>query len=266
MKGLRLAGKTIKILVKDRIHYPGRLLIDTFSMISRYGVVVILYWYVFKLRGGLIDGATFVPVAWSMFFYFSFMVFRLRDISRSIMEDVRTGSVELLFNRPISYLSYKIWWQVGSGIYSFLIMAILGAVVLYLTVGTAATMNSVAFLLTLILVFVLCCVLSLVIYMAVGLLAFWIEDINPVFWIVDKFVMILGGSYLPIALFPDFLSKLSVYSPFGASQLITHATQNDWLTIWPTLIGIQVFWVVVFALLVVVVFGQAKKRLSVNGG
>jgi ABC-2 type transport system permease protein len=147
-----------------------------------------------------------------MFFYFAFSTLRLRDISKSIMQDVQSGNVEVLFNKPVSYLGYRIWWQIGSGLYPFLVATILGSIALSLIVGVPATMTLPIFLPSVFLVFIGASVLSLVLYSIVGLLAFWIEEVNPVFWMVDKAVMILGGSYLPVALFPPFMYKLALYS------------------------------------------------------
>jgi ABC-2 type transport system permease protein len=266
MKEIRLANKIIRTLVKDRMQYPGRLIADTFALVARCGVLLILYWFVFNLKGGAVNGTPYIIVAWSMFFYFAFSTLRLRDISKSIMQDVQSGNVEVLFNKPVSYLGYRIWWQIGSGLYPFLVATILGSIALALIVGIPETMTLSIFLPTVFLVFIGASVLSLILYSIVGLLAFWIEEVNPVFWMVDKAVMILGGSYLPVALFPPFMYKLAIYSPFGASQFVTHTVYERWQSEWLMLVGIQGFWILVLALVVYIMFEKAKKKVSVNGG
>ena len=266
MKAIRLGNKIVRTLVRDRMYYPDRLIVDTFGIIARCGVLLVLYWYVFSLNDGVINNTTYIVAAWSMFFYFAFSVFRLRDISRAIMQDVQSGNVEILFSKPVSYLSYRMWWQVGAGLYPFLVISLVGTIALALIVGLPATMSVGIFIPTVVLVVFLGTLLSLFLYAVVGLLAFWIEDINPVFWIVDKTVMILGGSYLPVALFPDFMYKIALWSPFGASQFITHTVYETWATEWVMKIGIQVFWVLVVAIIVSVLFAKAREKVSVNGG
>lgn len=248
------------------MQYPGRLIADTFALVARCGVLLILYWYVFKLNGGIVNGTTYIIVAWSMFFYFAFSTLRLRDISKTIAQDVRSGNVEVLFSKPIFYLGYRIWWQIGSGLYPFIVALILGSIAIASIVGIPETMTLTIFLPTLLLVFIGASVLSLILYSIVGLLSFWIEEINPVFWIVDKAVMILGGSYLPVALFPSFMYKLAIYSPFGASQFITHTVYEKWQLEWIMLVGIQMFWIIALTLVIFVMFSKAKKMISVNGG
>lgn len=266
MKEIRLANKIIRTLVKDRMQYPDRLIADTFAIVARCGVLLLLYGYVFKLNGGVINNTSYIIVAWSMFFYFAFSTLRLREIARAIMQDVQTGNVEVLFNKPVSYLGYRMWWQIGSGLYPFLVATILGGVLLFLTIGIPNTMTFAFFIPSLILVFFGAICLSLVLYSIVGLMAFWIEEVSPVYWIVDKTVMILGGSYLPVALFPAFMYKLALYTPFGAAQFITHTAYQSWQTNWYLLIGIQFFWILILTLIMALTFIKAREKVSVNGG
>jgi ABC-2 type transport system permease protein len=266
MKELRLARKLIVTLVKDRVHYPGRLVVDMATMVARYGVLLLLYGYVFKLNGGHIGSTTFQVAAWSMFFYFSFSIFRLRYIAYAIRDDVRSGAIEILLSKPVSYLWYRIWSQVGAGLYPFLVIGTLGVTALALIVGVPTSMTAGIFFPTFALVALGGVLLSLFLYSAVGLLAFWIEEIDPVYWIVDKAVMILGGSYLPVVLFPNFLYQLARWSPFGASQFITHTVYESWQADSLVFIGIQFFWMFVFGAIIYFMFARAKGRISVNGG
>lgn len=266
MKEMRLANKIITKLVKDHVHYPDRLVADTFAMLARCGVLLILYWYVFQLNGGMVNGITYLVAAWSIFFYFSFSTLRLRDISRSIMRDVQTGHVEVLFNKPITYLLYRFWWQIGFGLYSFLVVTIFGVIILYFLIGVPDSMTVALFFPTFLLTLIGASLLSLILYGIVGLLAFWIEDINPVFWIVDKAVMILGGSYLAVALFPKFLYQAALYSPFGASLFVTHTVYDSWRSNWYILLAWQFFWIVFLGSLLYFLFIRAQKKVSINGG
>ncbi|PKL72307.1 hypothetical protein CVV26_02210 [Candidatus Kuenenbacteria bacterium HGW-Kuenenbacteria-1] len=265
-KKIRLPIKILKTLFKNSIHYQDKFIADTFLIFSRCGILLALYWYVFNIKGGVINNTTFLFASWSIFFYFAFMLLHLRGISRMIMQDVQTGNIEILFSKPISYLSYRMWWQIGFNLYSFIIITIIAVIVLISITGIPETMTISIFIPTLILTFICGIILSLFLYTIVGLLSFWIEDINPIFMIVDKTIMILGGSYLPIALFPTIMYNIALYSPFGASQFITHTVYKTWQTNWYQLIGIQLFWIILLGLIIYFMFNKAKKRVSVNGG
>lgn len=266
VKDLRLGYKIIATLVKDRFYYPVKLAADAGIIIGRCGVLLLLYWSVFKLKGGVINGVDFPIVAWSMFAYFAFSILNLRHITRLMKIDIMSGSIETLLSKPISYLSYRMWWQIGLGIYPFLVLTPILGIILYLVIGLPATMTNLAFWLTMPVVFLLSIVLMLLLYGMLGLAAFWIEDIRPIFWIFDKIVMILGGSYLPIALFPNWLLLVSVYSPFGAAQFLSHTVNPDWQANWLSMISIQLFWIVFLGLIVYYLFSRAQRRVTVNGG
>ena len=214
----------------------------------------------------MVNGTTFPVAAWSMFLYFSSSSMRLRDIARLIMADIRSGNIEILFSKPVSYLYYRSWWQIGLGIYSFVVITPIGAAILGSIVGFPETMKAPLFIPTLFCVVLLGILLTLVLHIIIGLLAFWIEDINPIFWIVDKAVMILGGSYLPVAMFPSLMYKMALYSPFGASLFVTHTVYASWQSQWSLHIGIQIFWVVFLSLVMYGLFVKARRRVSVNGG
>lgn len=266
MKEIRLASKIIRTLIKDRMQYTGRLFADTASIVARCGILLILYSYVFRMNNGVVNGTTFSIVAWSMFLYFSFSVLSLRSISNRIMNDVTSGHVEVFLSKPIIYLLYRVWWAIGTGIYPFFMVTILGSLALVFIVGVPATMTTALFLPTLLLTFLCSTILTILVYSFVGLLAFWVEDISPIYWIIDKSVMILGGSYLPVALFPDFMYKIALWSPFGASVFITHTVYESWATTWYKLISIQILWITVLGAGAYFMFSKAVKKVSVNGG
>ncbi len=263
---MRLARSIIRTLLKERIHYPGRFLAESFTRTARCALVLYLYWYVFKLRGGEVNGVPYSVAAWGLFMYTVFHALRLREVCRTIMNDVRSGTIEVLFNKPISYLPYRAWWQIGNGLHEFILVLFLGSIVLTQMFGLPQTFHSPVLLLTVIITLLLSTTLSFLLYAIIGLCAFWLEEINPLYWITDKSLMILGGSYLPVALFPDFLYKIARYSPFGASQFITHTVYDSWQTDWPVLMGIQLFWLIVLLSVITLMSRAAHRKVSINGG
>lgn len=261
-----MAKAIIGVLLKDSMRYSGRLVFDAIVVIARCAILLMLYHYVFVFNGGSIQGIDFVTAAWSMFFYFSLMTLRLRDIARLMMEDVKTGQVEVLLSKPVTYLFYRMWWQLGSGLYSFLVLSLIGGILLGFCIGVPDIFWSIDYWLVYGLVLLACIVLSLFVYSIIGLLSFWIEDITPVYWIVDKAIMMLGGSYLPVALFPPLMYAIARYSPFGASQFVSHTVYTSFQGEWFVLVGIQFIWIILSGLVLFAMFQRVRKKVSVNGG
>lgn len=266
MSSGRITHAIIATLVKDQLYHPTRLYIDMIIMFGRCGVLLLVYAYVFRLRDGVVNGVTYDVVAWSMFMFFAFGLLNMRELSRRIMQDVRSGAVEMLINKPISYMHYRFAWQIGAGLISFIVISAIGGAVLVYAIGVPAVMKTHFFMLTWSIVFFCGLVLSALLYMIIGYLAFWIEDINPVHWLVDKSIMVLGGSYLPIAFFPQVMRDIAIWSPFGASQLITHTTHMAWQAEWMKLVGIQIMWIVICGIILYMLNDRAQKNLSINGG
>lgn len=239
---------------------------DIILLVVRAGVTLLLYAYLFRYKGGTVGGTTFPPVAWSMFLYFVVMIFSSRDIARVIMEDVRSGAVEMLLVRPVHYLRYRMLWQIGDGLPSFVIASLVGGSILWAAVGLPANMHWVGFVPTFVITLIGTNVATILLYTLIGLCAFWIEDINPIYWIADKFVMVLGGAYFPVALFPPLMTQLTVWSPFGAATLLTRTTTDAWLTDWPLFMALQWGWIVLLGVATALTAHNARRHLSVNGG
>lgn len=263
---LKLIFKLLQMLVKDRLFYPGQVVVELVALLSRCGLLLLIYAYVFKQRGGDINGNNFTLVAWSLFFYFCFSSLRLRNLPFEVINDIKTGAVETLFAKPIPYVQYKFFWQVGLGLFPFLVNLLFGITLLYFWIGFPSQFLDFNFWLSFSLALSGCFVLCGIIYSLVGLTAFWLEEASPVCWVIDKMIMVLGGSYLPVALFPEFMLWLAKYSPFGASQFITHSLTHYWSKHWLSYVSIQFFWIVVLGTSVLVVYKAAHRRLTVNGG
>lgn len=85
MKQIRLAIKIVTTLARDRILNSGQLIADIMAAFARCGILLILYWYVFQIKGQSINSPGYVFIAWSIFMYFALSTLRLRDISKMIM-------------------------------------------------------------------------------------------------------------------------------------------------------------------------------------
>ena len=265
MKKIKFGLNVIKIIMKNQIQDRTNLLLDMFNMFSRCVIVFLLYAYVFELNGGTINGVDYPTTMWSMFIYFCIMILNIRRVDSLIMQDVKSGTIELFMNRPTSYLSLSFLKVIGQGIFSFLFISLLGTLIMVLFVGIP-NLNLTIFIPTFFLSLILGQILGLMIYGIIGLMAFFIQDNRPIHWIVDKFVMILGGSYLPISMFPPILKTMAFFSPFGAVNFATSTVYESWNNEYLIRLGLQVGWIIIFGILINIVYKKSKKKAMVNGG
>jgi len=114
---------------------------------------------------------------------------------------------------------------------------------------------------------VLALLLDALVAVLIGLMAFWIEEVMPVFWIYQKLLFTVGGMFLPLELFPDWLRRVAEWLPF---QFITYVPARAFVAFEPAfvlraVIG-QVIYIVTLTAAVVFVWRQAQRRLVVHGG
>ena len=265
MKKLRFPLTVINIFMKNQMQNKTFLFLDMFSMFSRCLVVFLLYGYVFKVNNGTINNVDYVTTLWSMFIYFCIMTLNIRRIHKLIMDDVKSGNVEMFLNKPINYVILTFYKIIGQGIYSFSVISILGSIAMILLVGVPELKLSI-FIPTFIITFILGCILGLIMYSTIGLLAFFMQDVRPIHWITDKLVMVLGGSYLPVALFPPFMKFLAFISPFGAINFTSSTVYSTWNNEFLLRILLQIGWIIIFGLVLVYVYKKAREKAMINGG
>jgi ABC-2 type transport system permease protein len=101
----------------------------------------------------------------------------------------------------------------------------------------------------------------------IGLTAFWVEDTQPAEWIYNKFLITIGGLFLPLDLFPDWLATTSRVLPFAS---ITYAPARAFVaTDWQALVSVavlQFLWLACGWTILAVVFGRAVRRAVAHGG
>ena len=101
----------------------------------------------------------------------------------------------------------------------------------------------------------------------IGLLAFWLEDVAPVYWVVQKLLFVFGGLMLPIQLYPNVIQRAAALTPFPtvlagpASFVLPHSANG------PSTLAIHLSaWSMVTAGAVWWTFHRAQTTLTINGG
>jgi ABC-2 type transport system permease protein len=101
----------------------------------------------------------------------------------------------------------------------------------------------------------------------IGLSAFWVEDTTPIDWIYAKLVFTLGGMFLPLELFPDWLAQIARWLPFAS---MAYAPARLFVAFeWPmfgSVVLTQVIWLVALGMCLKVIFGKAVTRVVAHGG
>lgn len=256
----------IGITVRNALASRGTLLAGAFGMTFRVAILFAIYAAAYRQTGGSVQGLAYAPAAWSMGLYFVLLAFGMRRIARDISQDVLNGSVELRVGKPLSFVGWAVAVRVGRGIPDLVLALACIGTMTWIVAGAPPVPVSLGWAAPSLALIVGGTLTTLCVYTCVGLTAFWIEDSDPVFWIVDKAIMVLGGSFVPVALFPDWLRSIADYTPLGAALFATRIFTSDFAGAWPRLVGLQLLWMTLSALLMWLLWRRASLRLSVNGG
>ena len=182
-----------------------------------------------------------------------------------ISEAVKAGDLAYTLARPLSYPFYQVANSLGGSAPRFALNLLTAAAVVGLGMRSAG--GSLAGFLAFLGMAALALLLDALIAVLIGLTAFWIEEVMPVYLIYQKLLFTVGGLFLPLEMFPDWLRRVGEWLPF---QFIAYAPARAFVEFEPRFVlraacG-QVAYVVVLGALVVLVWRRAQRRMVVHGG
>ncbi len=256
----------ISIIAKNTFSTKKKLFFQMINHIIFMVFVFFLYKNVYLLVPNLSEKIPIQNALWSMSMYFVVFWLGFRNLYKSFDKDIKSGDVEIYLLRPSHYVWQKVIQQLGEGMLPFLFSLITSFVVSYFLVGLPIVNSPFGlFILAVIVIFILSQILTMLIFVLVGLATFWLEDSEPIYFIVSKLIMILGGAWVPVAFFPSFLQKIAEYSPFGASMSLTFAMYPNFMEKFYFWVGINILWIILLGIFAYFVSKNAYRKLSVNG-
>lgn len=243
------------------------------SLFTRSLLVVMRIWillYVYSAiyntaQTEVINGLTLPVVIWSVTLAQSFQTATRPTIAELIASEIRSGTIAYSISRPYSYLLFYLSTFWGRLLPHLVVNLFLCVVTAYMLVGPISF--SFTHILLSCFVLFLGYHLEFIMFLFIGLCAFWIEDIKPLLWNYNKIHLIFSGLILPVAFFPPSLKTITEYLPFtqtyySAAYLATHF---DVQLFWKY-VSIQAGWLIILLPLVYFCLHKAIKNVSINGG
>jgi ABC-2 type transport system permease protein len=182
-----------------------------------------------------------------------------------IERDVRSGEIAYQLTRPTHYLGTKLAEAAGETLIALFVLGGVGFVTAALmTSGLPEHPEGLAFAL---LLGVLASAVLVLASALIGLCAFFLQDVSPLYWVWQKCMFVLGGLFVPLALYPAWLSVLALWLPFsavvaGPGSMVLEADPGLF-----ALLALKLGACIVLALHALdFAFDRALGRLTVNGG
>lgn len=184
---------------------------------------------------------------------------------RELQDDVQEGRMDAAMIRPLSplFLRCGIWY--GEGLTRFLFLLPFYLLLMSFLAGGFVfdfwSVLHIALAIPLSLFMVTCAIY------AVGLSCLWLSQAEPVAWLWEKSVFLLGAMLWPLALYPDWLQVLAWLTPFPALVAVAAqaALAPSWLTVAASFAH-QLFWAVLFGFFLLWFDKKALRRLQEGEG
>ena len=245
--------------------YRSELLARTVQIALFVGVFMALWSTAYAVSGQeRLAGFTRAEMVW----YFAMTETIILSSSRifaDIAEAVRAGELAYTLARPTSYPFFQVASSLGNSVPRFFLNLVVASAVV--AIGTQQIAGSLPGLAGFLILAAAALLLDALAGVLIGLAAFWIEEVSPIFWIYQKLLFTVGGMFLPLEFFPAGLRDVVRWLPF---QFITYAPARTLVKFDPAFVAQalagQLAYLALFTALVALVWWRATRRLVVHGG
>lgn len=185
-------------------------------------------------------------------------------LSRTIGDSVKDGSIAYLLNKPFNYLLYQVSVGLGDSLTHLFFNAVIGGALVWLLVGPPPDPRGWPLVVVTVL---LAWLINFCFSTLIGLSAFLVEEISAFEWIYSKFILLLGGTLIPLDFYPTWLQSIIKYLPFaytvyGPARLFIDPSLERFVNL---ILG-QSLWLVVLGSLVFFFYNRLVSQLTINGG
>lgn len=232
----------------------------------QYGLLLSIYRVVYA-SSEVSTKLPFSSLVWSLAVFQIVWGIGTRWVWQDIQKQVRSGMVEMLINKPISYLGQIIVRRLGrSGSTSLFLVSIVTVATAWAFAGAPLIEWSPYSVGLFVLLFVAGNLLSALLSAIVGLSSFFLQDAQPIFWFVDKMQMVFSGSFVPLALLPPAIRAAAEWSPFGLAMVAGQVFYPPGIMQVERIVASVSVWIAVSLVIIAVMWNIVRRRLAVNGG
>lgn len=225
-----------------------------------------LWGYLYNDPKQLINGYSMSQMIWYVIVTeVLWMALGGRKLCKKIAGDVKGGNIAYNINKPYNYVLYSAFCHLGEVTIKFVLLFIIGATIGVVFLGGIPNINIWGVLLVVVSM-ILATLISTLLITFIGLISFYIEDANPLYWLYSKFILVLGTIF-PIEYFPSCLQPVISYSPiyvvsYGPAKMFVDFSWELGLKV----MLIQVIYLIFAYLLCMGLYAKGVRRLNVNGG
>ncbi len=263
MSRLRKYAVIARVHVQNAFNYRANVV----SGLLFYTLFIFVFFSLWRAiyQEGAVSGYTHTQVVWYLIVT-ELVVFGCRiPVVGQINEDVKTGAMAYLMNRPVHYIAYQAAAALGTVVVNLTFFGMLAVTLGLLFVGPIPGFHweGIPCMLLSGLMGVSLQFFSLV---AIGLTAFRLEDNSAVYLIFQKLVFMLG-MFLPVEFLPGWLQGIAKALPFSYVAWAPAKLFVDFS--WPLFFRVapmQLMWTAAAVGISMLMYRGGTRNLQANGG
>ena len=256
----------IKTQIMSNLQYIFNIVFGFVGYFIMLFILFNLWQYLYSDPKKLINGYNMGQMTWYVIITeILWMTLEGRKFCTKISNDVRSGNITYNINKPYNYVGYCLSTHLGDMAIKGFIYTLLGMLTGFLFLGGFPNLSILSVTLVII-TLILSSVISTLLIIFIGLIAFFIEDSGPFYWLYSKFILVLGTIF-PIEYFPSFIQKILYFSPvyvvsYGPAKLFVDFSLDKAITI----ITAQIIYVFLTYSICSLTYRKGVKKINVNGG
>ena len=273
---LQTAWIIFKIALQERLVYRGDFAIGTVMRFLPIITQIFLWWAIFESLDPANPGAANIAgytfsdmVAYYLITMLGRAFSSMPGLSTTIARQIREGDVKKFLVQPLDMINFMFISRVAHKVAYYSVATIPFAVIFYLcrgyfTTGFPPPEIFAAFLLTLIMAFVL----GFFLEAWIGLVGFWFLEVSSLLFVYMLLAFFLSGHMFPIDIIPEPWQSLVTYLPFKYLAYFPAAVFLGKITGWNLVIemGVLFGWTIFFYVLTRFAYNKGIRRYSGYGG
>lgn len=250
----------------ERLQYIMNIIMGFLMFFIIIFVFMNLWQYIYSDSDKLISGYSLGQMIWYVILTeIIWMGTRNGAIVLQISDDIKSGSIAYLINKPYHYVIYMIVRNLGEILIKFLLYLTVGLIMGHIMIGSIPGFN-LLYMPLIFIVFIFGTLINIFLSMSISLLSFWIEDAAPFHWIYVKMILILGIVF-PVEMFPGWAQPIIKCTPiyvitYGPVRLIINFEAELFLSV----LLAQIIYLVTSFSILMCLYQKGVKKIYVNGG
>ncbi len=255
-----------KTEIMTNLQYAMDILFGFAGYLIMIFIFINLWKYMYQDSSQLINGYSRNQMIWYVIITeIVWMSLEGRKLCKKISNDVKSGNIAYNINKPYNYVEYALFNHLGLVTIRFIIVTILGMGIGLLFLHSFPSLSFLQ-ILGVLLSSILAMIINIFLLMTLGLLAFFVEDANPFYWLYSKVIIVIGTVF-PLEFFPKVIQPIIRFSPiyvvsYGPAKLFVQFSNEQFIQV---LIA-QLIYLGIAFLLCHGIYRKGVRKLNVNGG